>query len=147
MSTYVGATLSIVAAVPASATKAAYEALSWLPIGRIVSVGAIGDTHTDVPVETLAGRVLHFNGGADLGEIAVQVATVPGDTGQAAVRTANGTNNAVSFRVVDPGTGDTHAYFQGVVANLQDNERTLNAYAGQTFTIRGNTAVLRTTAP
>jgi hypothetical protein len=66
------------------------------------------------------------------------------DAGQVIVRGASGTNTAHSFKVED--ADGKIAYFHGVIANVRDRARSSSEYKGETFVIRGNSAVVRTVA-
>lgn len=139
---YIGATVAVVAALPATYNAAGYAALSWTAVvGQIVSWGEIGDQTADISVTTLAGRTLHTNGASDGGEVPFTYVFSASDTGQTLLRTQNNTNTGVSVRVTDP--DGTVQYFSGVVANIRDPERADGAYKGQSGVIRVNTAVVR----
>lgn len=142
---YIGSTVSLVAGLPGTFDKAGYEALQFVEIKGIVDMGELGDQQNDIAIDTLIGRVEHVNGSSDLGEIQCSYNFILNDAGQDIVRAAAGTNTAHSFRVVD--LDGQHLYFHGILANLQDNPRNTTNFKGETFTIRGNSPVLRTTAP
>ena len=142
---YVGSTLSVVASTPATEDQSGYEALSFTEVGLVVSISAIGDTSEDINFDLLkTGRRSHVNGVQDLGEISVTIEVGNSDAGQEIVRGAANGNTTHSFVVTDADGEDV--YFQGVIANYQDSERTANTYKGATFVIRGQTGVTRVTA-
>ena len=60
------------------------------------------------------------------------------------MRTANNGNVTHSFKVEDA-DGDVY-YFQGLIANLQDLERTASQYKGASFVIRGQTGITKVDA-
>lgn len=138
---YVGSTLSVSAALPATYDSTGYAALTWTEVVGIVDVGEVGDQQNDITIDTLVGRVEHVNGSADLGEIAISYTFITADGGQVILRAGAGSNTGHSFKVEDA-DGDI-AYFSGIVANVRDRARTSTEYKGQTCTIRGNTAVVR----
>lgn len=139
--TYIGSTLSIAAATPATEDVAAYAALTWTEIGNVVSMGELGDESEDVSFDLLkTGRRTHVNGVKDVGEVAVTIEVESADAGQVILRAANNTNTSHSFRVTDT-DGETR-YFYGLVANLKDMERTASTYKGQTLAIRGQSAIV-----
>lgn len=143
MPVYAGGSVMLANAAPASEDALGFAALTWTnTMHNVISISGLGDTHTDVPVELLAGRTVHFNGGADGGEITVTFQNFSGVSGgHTLVRERAGTNLPISMRITDPGGGLT--YVSGVVANLQDNERAQNGFQGQTFVLRANTRVVR----
>jgi len=141
---YIGSKVSMVAGAPTTFDAAGYKGQSHVEIKGIVDVGEVGDQQNDIVIDTLIGRVEHVNGSSDLGEIAVSYNFISDDAGQILVRAAAGTNTAQSFKVED--ADGKIAFFMGVVANVRDRARSSSEYKGETFVIRGNSAVVRTTA-
>lgn len=142
---YVGSTLSVVASTPAAEDQSGYEALSYTEVGKVISIGEIGDTSEDINFDLLKpGRRSHVNGVKDLGEISVVIELDNTDAGLTIIQAANNSNTTHSFVVTDSDGEDV--YFQGLVANLRDSERTANTYKGASFVIRGQTGVTRVTA-
>ena len=143
MTAYIGATLSVVASVPATEDAAGYGLLTFVEIAKVISVGQIGDTHEDLSDTLLkTGRTDHLNGAVDGGEVEVVLEYDPADAdpGYAIIDAGNGTNTQHSFELVDPDS-ETH-YFQGVIANLKHRERTASTRKGATFTIRVNSGIV-----
>jgi len=139
---FIGATVAVVAALPATFNAAGYAALTWTGvIGQLVQFGELGDQSSDISVTTLLGRTLHTNGALDGGEIAFTYVFVAADAGQVILRAQSNTNTGVSLRVTDP--DGTVAYAAGVVANVRDPERVDGAYKGQSGVFRINTAAVR----
>jgi len=139
---FIGSTVAIVAALPATYNAAGYAALTWTgTIGLMVQIGALGDQSSDIVVTTLGGRTLHTNGALDGGEISFTYVFSLSDPGQVIVRAQNNTNTGISIRVTDP---DGILYYgAGVVANVADAERADGNYKGQTGVFRINTAIVR----
>jgi len=139
---YIGSTLSIVADTPTTEDVSGYTALSFVEVGKVVSIGELGDTSEDIAFDLLKpGRRSHVNGVKDLGEVAVTIEYDRDDAGLAILEAANNGNTTHSFVVTDA-DGDDY-YFQGLVANVRDFERTANQYKGLTFVIRGQTGVTK----
>lgn len=137
---FVGSTLSIVSGSPATEDQVGYEALSWDEVGKVVSIGEVGDNSEDIAFNLLkAGRTTHVNGTKDMGEIPVTIEYDSSDAGQTTVRAANNSNTTHSFKIED--SDGVAYYFQGLVANLRTLERTANQYKGFTFAIRGQTGI------
>lgn len=138
---YIGSTVSLVSGLPATFDDTGYGALTFVLINGVVDVGEIGDQQNDIAIDTLVGRVEHVNGSSDLGEIAVSYSFIAADAGQVLVRAAAGNNTGHSFKIVD--ADNKIAYFHGIIANVRDRARSSSEYKGETFVIRGNSAVVR----
>ena len=139
---FIGSTLSIVSGSPATEDASGYEALSYVEVGLVVSFGELGDESEDIAFDLLKpGRKTHVNGVKDLGEIPVTIEYARADAGQVIVRAAANGNTTHSFVVTDS-DGDDY-YFQGLIANLKDLERTASRYKGANFVIRGQTGVTK----
>lgn len=140
---YIGATFQAVVATPATVDASGFGALAYTTtIGKVISLGALGDTHSDINVTTIAGRTFHQNGPADGGEVPLTFAyDAGGDAGQQLMSAQNGTNNTVSFKVTDP--DGKISYIYAVIANFKDGER--NAQNMKTFicTLRVNSPTIR----
>lgn len=143
---YIGSTLSMVSGSPATEDQAGYEALTFVEVGKIISIGELGDISEDIAFDLLKpGRRSHVSGVKDLGEIPILIEYDRDDAGLTLVEAANNGNTTHSFVVADT-DGDDY-YFQGLVANLRDTERTANTYKGASFVIRGQTGVTKVDGP
>jgi len=139
---YIGALVQISASVPATVDSSGFGALSYTTIGKIVSVGQVGDTTENISIPLLAGRVEHVNGAADGGEIAMSFRYDGGtDAGQNIVLAQNNTQQNCSFKITDP--DGKIEYFYGLLANYQASERNAQAYKGFGFVVRVNSATVR----
>lgn len=140
---FIGSTLGLVAGTRDKAADASdYAAKTYVNVGSIVSIGALGDTSASIPISLLAeGRVIYVNGEKTLGEITVTLAIDISDTAQATIESNANTNTNYYFEVED--LDGKKYYFQGLLANYQTTERTSNNYKGATFVIRGNSGILK----
>lgn len=139
-SSYIGGTIGVVASTPATFDASGFGALSYTTVGKIVSWGPVGDTSADIAIPLLSGRVEHLNGAVDGGEIAFTV-RFDTDSGQTIlVNNSNGSTN-LSFKITDP--DGKIAYFWGLVASVQDQERNNSNYKGLTGVVRVNSATVR----
>lgn len=151
MPNYIGSIVSVAPAVPASFTKAGYEALTWTVVnGLIVAPIPAFETAT-IDVPDLTTGITKREKGASVGretEMSFRDTGVA-DTGQTNIRTyaAPGYGTEVSVRVVRPGTGNTHTYMSGIMYSLMDNEGTTESYRGFTVTFSQNYDAVITTAP
>lgn len=137
---FIGSTLSIVASTPASEDQTGYEALSYTEVGKIVSVGELGDESDEITFDLLkTGRRSRVNGVKDLGNIPVVVEHDAADAGQDIVRAGNNTNTTHTFKITD--TDNIDYYFQGLLANYKMNAREANQYKGFSCVLRGQTGV------
>lgn len=142
--TYIGSTLGVFAGTPATEDAAGYGdvGMTYQEIGKIISIGEIGDKSEDVSFDLLkSGRKTHVNGVKDIGEINVMVEYDAADAGQDIIIAANNSNASHSFEVTD--ADGENIWFYGTIANVTDPERTANTYKALTFTIRGQSGVTR----
>lgn len=138
---YIGSVIAAVVATPATIDAAGFAALTYVPIGKIASWGAIGDTSNDITVDLLDGRVEHVNGAKDGGAVPFTIRADAPDAGQAILLAQSNSNTEVSFKITDP--DGKIAYLFGKVANVQDQERSSSNYKGYTGEVRVNSPVIR----
>lgn len=119
--TAAGSTLAICAALPATEDAAGYGALTFVEIGQIEKLGAIGATYNKVEFKPLKGPVQKHKGSVDYGSIQPSMAMDETDAGQALMRTAadDATSKLYSFKVEYP-TG-AKRYFQGRVFGMPES--------------------------
>jgi len=137
---YIGAVIAVSVATPATIDSSGFGALSYTTVGKIVSWGAVGDTSDNIAIPLLAGRVEHVNGAADGGEIPF-VVRYDSDAGQTLLVNNSNNNVTVSVKITDP--DGKLAYFYGIVANIQDQERNNSNFKGLTGVFRVNSATVR----
>lgn len=137
---YIGATVAVVAAAPATEDAAGFGALSYTAVGLMVSFGETGDEAEDIEIPLLSGRTKHVNGARNGGsrEFAYQYESA--DAGQNILRTNSNNNVDVSVKITDP--DGKIEYFYGRVANLKRTERTSSQYKGEMGEFRVNSAVI-----
>lgn len=139
----IGKRLYISATAPATNTLAGYQALTWIKVGGIVSVGQIGFSHATIEAPDLESGITETLKGAQSGtggQAAYKY--IEGDAGQAAIVAANATRDNVAIQVVDP-DGETSSYWTGIVHSLIDTEASVTTYEGSTFTFVPNSARVR----
>lgn len=140
-----GTTISIVAAVPASETLAAYEALSYEQIVGVVTFGAWGDTEEDVSEPILSDdRLIHTNGVADGGTTPIAVQHRATDAGSDVVYANGGSNTAVTIKKLYS-SGDAE-YATGIISSPRQRSAESSSIRGYTFNLMANTKVFRATA-
>jgi len=134
---YIGSTLSVIASTPSTVDQSGYEALSMTTVGKVTTIGELGATSEDLTINLLAaGATKHVNGTKDMGEIPVSIEFDASDGGLTILEAGNNTNTVHSFKVTDSDGEDT--FFQGLIANLRDPERSSGAIKMKNFVIRGD---------
>lgn len=142
---YIGSTISFFAGATSPQDAATYGTNAYGKLGKVLSIGDLGDSHTDNTADYLEeGRTNHSNGTADGGEVPVETDAADGDAGYDIIAAANGTNDPISVKITDPDGAVT--YFQCIIANLKTRSRTTTSRKGYSFTMRVNTGLVETTA-
>lgn len=137
---FIGSTLSVSAATPATEDQTGYEALTFTEVGKVVSIGEIGDEAEDIAFNLLKpGRTTHVNGVKDVGDVPVTIEYDVADAGQVILTAGNNTNTTHSFKIVD--TDGEDWYVQGLIANKKMMARESNQYKGENFVMRGQTGL------
>jgi hypothetical protein len=137
---WIGGMLSYVtAARDPDATASDYNAKSYLEMGNIKTIGALGDTSNAISISILKeGRIQRISGERDGGEVQVAVVYDASDATYTAIRDLANANTTVWFEVED--AGGEKVNFQGLIANFQETERNGTTDKGATFSIRINSA-------
>ena len=139
MMTYIGSTLHVSAGEVAD-TLLAYQGVTPTEVGKVVSIGRLGDMSQDVSHVLLKnGRTRRANGALDVGEIPVVVEYDAADAGYAIILAGANTQNVHVFKFSDADGEDR--YLQGVIANLATSERTSSSIKTAEFTIRAQTGI------
>ena len=147
--TYIGSTLSVARALPSNFNESVIgqytqSGVFYDYVGKIVSIGELGDTAEDVSFDLLqGGRRTHVNGIRDVGDIPVTVEYDITDGGILVVEEEANGQDQLAWRVVD--TDGATLYFAGTSANFSETERTSNTYKGAQFSIRTTSPILRAT--
>lgn len=131
--------LFIATGKPATFTKAGYEALTWVPVKGVVSIGTIGVTDAIIDVPDLeSGFTIGVKGARTGTETAIALREIKGDAGQLAFKEACEEFVEYSFKIAEPAAADQVEYVTGLPMNWQRNERSTTSYAGFTASIRSN---------
>lgn len=150
MANYIGSIVSVAPAVPATFTKAGYEALTWTVVNGLVSAPIPAFETATIDVPDLTTGITKREKGASIGrETEMAFRDVNADTGQANVKTyaAPGYGTEVSIKVVLPNGTNNHVYMSGIMYSLMENEGTTESYRGFTVAFSQNYAAVVTTAP
>lgn len=142
VTTSAGATIAICTTANNSADdETTYEALTYVAIGEVETLGEFGDSAQAVTFTGLSdARVRKLKGAFDAGDLALTVANDPDDLGQQALVTASGTKFSYAFKVVladaaDENDTDTTIYFRGKVMSRRLNVGGANDVTKRSFTI------------
>ena len=95
--TAAGSELAMSAGIPATQTKAGYEALTFLDIGEIEKIGTIGATTAKVEFQPLKGAKQKHKGSTDYGSLQPSLAHNKADAGQTLLRTAAEPDNIALY--------------------------------------------------
>lgn len=108
--TAAGTTLAISAAVPASYTKAGYEALTFTQIGEVSDLGDIPSRVYDIVTwRNIANRGdSKAKGGYTLGTQTITCGIDPKDAGQTLVDAATKSDQFYSVKISNPNLGDVY---------------------------------------
>lgn len=132
-----GATLSLVQALPATYDQLGYEALTFVVVGEVGSIGEFGGESQIVEWTPLAtGIVDKRPGSTNYGDSSITYARDASDAGQILLQSGfDGANNRLphSFRISHPTIGDL--YFTGVITSAKYNVADANSiYQGASTT-------------
>lgn len=131
-----------------AATETAYEALAWVEIGEVETLGEFGDSAQAVSFTSLSdGRVRKLKGANDAGDLALTVANDPADEGQIALVAASKTKFSYAIKVVladaaDETDSDSTFYFHAKVMTRRINAGGANDVTKRSFTLGIDTEVL-----
>ncbi len=136
----IGTTIAIATGAPATIDQAGFEALTFVAVNGLVSVGEVGDDQETITIpDVTAGRNRTIKGVKTGTTIAIALREVPADAGQAAAKTASDAlGGEHSLRITEP--GGTIQYIAGPVTGWKRNERSTTSYAGFTYNITTNYA-------
>lgn len=145
----IGTTLHIATGVPATFDKAGYEALTWVKVGGIQSIGQIGETNATIEVPDLETGRTQIKKGAGTGTtIDITIREIAADAGQVALKAACATDERAefSFKASEPDGGPVE-YWSGVAMSFTRTERSTTSYAGFTAQTVNNYGSVNATAP
>lgn len=130
---------------PSAMTVTAAKALTFQEVVGAVSFGEWGDQTADVSEPTLSeNRVIHTNGRADGGEVALAVQHRTTDAGSALIKTNGGANTLMTVRKVYA-SGDVELAV-GLFSAIRFRGAAGDAIRGYTSSFRVNSRVAEITA-
>ncbi len=150
MTNYIGSVVSVSPGVPATFTKAGYEALTWTVVNGLQTAPIPGMETATIDVPDLTTGITKREKGASIGrETEMAFRDVNADAGQAAVKNyaAPDYGQEVSVKIVLPDGTNNHVYMTGIMYSYMMNEGTTESYRGFTVTFAQNYEEVITTAP
>lgn len=152
----IGHTLYIAEALPATNNSTGFEALTWVKVNGVVSIGERGVSHETIDIPDLQTGWTRVVKGAGSGiETSIVVREIAADAGQEDVRnTAQGEEGQCSIKIVlgsgasqAPVTGDPVEYAQGIMHTYREREKTTSSYEGFSVVFRNNEPPVIATEP
>ena len=152
----IGHTVYVATALPATNNSAGFEALTWVKVNGIQSIGERGVAHAGIDVQDLqTGFTEQVKGEASGMDTTMVFREVASDTGQGNVKTqAEDATGLASIKIVDgtgtdqaPTNGDTVHYAQGILHSYRPREKTVSSHAGFSVVFRNNDLWVDATEP
>ena len=143
--TSAGTTIGISSTLPATYDASGYGALSYSAVGEVTDLGEFGREYALVTHNPLgARRTVKRKGSYNDGQVAMTVARVPTDTGQADIITALDSDDPVAFEIVlQDGTA---LYFAGVVMSYTTNVGSVDQITSASVMIEITTDIVEVAA-
>lgn len=119
INTHSGKKLYISAGLPATKDDTGFAALTWTEIEQVGNIQTPSAGYTEVSYNLLGERIIKYaKGNIDFTPLTAEMAYEEDLTGQELVRTAHGSDNTYSFKVVTK-NGETR-YMTGKVFGLEE---------------------------
>ena len=152
MPNYIGSIVSVAPGIPATFTKAGYEALTWTVVNGAGNAPGSGMETALIDVPDLASGLTKREKGASVGvETEMTFRDIGADAGQTLIRTYAAVTYGleVSVRVVLPsGAGaNTHVYMSGIMYSLRPNDINTENFIGFKCMFTQNYPEVRAAAP
>lgn len=149
----IGKTVYVAEALPATNNEAGFDALTWVKVNGLVSIGSLGISHSNIDVPDLqTGFTKGVKGAATGNDVPMAFAMVASDAGQEDIRglaNASGTGAVGSIKVVRgtgasqaPAVGDAVQYAQGYFHTYAETEASDTSYEGFTVQFKQNAATV-----
>lgn len=132
--------------LPATNNDAGFEALTWVRVNGVQSIGEFGFVHAGIDVEDLgSGFTQQVKGMGSGMETPMVFREVAGDTGQTNMKTiADSQEGLCSIKLVKqgnaatPATGDPVFYAQGIAHSYKFREKSGSSHSGFSVVFRNN---------
>ena len=129
-------------------TQVGYEADTFVAIGGVESISGFGDTSAEVTFTGLTdARVQKLKGSRNAGNMTITMAFIGGDTGQAALVTAEANDTSANYAFeVEYSDGEIR-YFAGQVASVVETVGGADSVLMLECEVRINTSIIKVAAP
>ena len=153
---YIGKSIYMAAALPATNDAAGFEALTWVKVNGVQTLPQLGVAHATIEVGDLeSGFTLGLKGAGSGVDSQMSFRIIAGDTGQANIKAAADAHGGlVSIKIVrattpnaPPSPGDPVEYAQGFVHSYAEVQGTDTAHEGFTVSFRQNAPSVKATQP
>jgi hypothetical protein len=153
---YIGKSLYVAPALPATNNAAGFEALSWVKVNGVQTLPQVGVTHQAINVSDLeTGFAIGLKGEGTGTDTQMSFRLILNDAGQVALKTASdGASGVMSVKIVRattpgsaPVTGDPVEYVQGFVHSYAENQGDSASHEGFTVNFRSNAPSVKATQP
>ena len=150
----IGKTMYLAMEHPATNDAAGFEALAWVKVNGIQSIGERGIAHEGIDVPDLqTGFTSQVKGGGAGMDTTLVFRKVDDDTGQMNMKTmAEGDDGNVSIKLVEgsdanqePVAGDPVEYAWGIAHSYRPREASISSYKGFSVIFRNNALWIDTT--
>ena len=139
--TNIGTSLFVSTSAPATEDQAGYEALTWIEVLGVSSIGEVGASHNMLNhTDIKSGDVRKGHGEKNNGDPAVQYRAIEGDAGQQALKTALDTLSTISVKILRA-SGLTQ-YSQGLVSGATTNEASASSVYAKSSTLALNNSIV-----
>ena len=147
MSNDIGYRVFMATAHPATNTEPGFDALTWVPVDGVQSIGERGISHSGIDVPDLQSGFTPQVKGAGAGRDTVMTfRTIGGNSGQASMKAvADSPAGVVSLKIVKgsgaggaPAIGDPVEYAQGILHSYTAREKSTTSHGGFSVTFRNN---------
>jgi len=153
---FIGQTIYVAEAYPSANTSTAFEALTWVKVGGLITLPQLGVTHSMIDVPDLQTGFTSAVKGAGQGvDTTATFRDVPADAEQEDIKTAADSQAGIlSVKIVDgsgtaqaPVSGDPVRYAQGIAHSHQPNQGDNASYEGFSVGFRQNAPTIVATEP
>ena len=156
MTNDIGKTIYVATAAPATNDAAGFEALTWVKVNGIQSIGDRGIAHAGIDVPDLqTGFTSQVKGAGSGVDTSLVFRTVASDTGQGNLKTAAESDDGVLSVKIGEGsgtaqalvTGDPVEYAAGIVHSYRPREASVTSHKGFSVVFRNNDLWVTATEP
>lgn len=135
---------------PATINEAGFQALNWVRVAGLQSLGNFGLTHAGVDVPDLTeGFTTQVKGGGSGVDTSATFRDVTGDAGQALAKTiADSPDGTCSVKFIKlgptkiPAAGDRVHYANGIMHSFMRREKSMTTHGGFSVVFRNNIAYI-----